>query len=148
MQIFNHKTVVGLFDHDQAIEQAVGQLQKSGFDQEDDDALQIIDQHRLAQESPIEGSGRSIMPQPRHSSPVGGTAAPFNLITEAGTEASNIERSTYHALTDRGVGQEEAWFYARQVARGSSLVIIEATKERAAQAAGIMNQAGAKTLES
>lgn len=148
MQIFNHKTVVGLFDNDKDVEQAVAQLQESGFGQEGDDSLQIIDEHRLAQETPIDAPGRKIIARPGPGVASAGPAVEFNPVTEAGTEASNIERSTYQALTDRGLGDEEASFYARQVTRGNSLVIAETTKERAAKAADIMNQAGAKTLES
>jgi len=148
MHIFNHKTVVGLFDSDQDVEQAVAQLQESGFGQEDDNALRIIDRHRLTQESPIDAPGQEALIQPQQGLSASGPAVIYNPITEAGTEANNVERYTHQALTDSGLGDEEASFYARQVARDNSLVLVETTKERAAEAANIMSQAGARTLES
>jgi hypothetical protein len=145
--IFNNKTVVGLFDNDKDMETALDQLQKLGFGPEDEASLEIIDQYRLAQETPIDALGGEIPAQPKRGLVVDGAAVGYNPITDAGLEIGNIEQRTHEVLTDRGLGDEEAWFYARQVARGNSLIIIETDQEQTVEAADLLKQAGARTLE-
>lgn len=147
MQIFNKTTVVGLFDNDQAVEKAVAQLQEHDLDRGDDTALQIIDDNRLTQELPSEAAGRKAVSQPGTNVAAGGPAVLFTPSKDVGSEATNIEQGAYDLLTDRGLGKEEASFYARHVARGNKLVILETGEDKAAQASDIMRAAGARTLE-
>jgi hypothetical protein len=142
IKIFNSKTVVGLFDNDQAVEQAVSRLQELGFG-EKEDAIQIIDQHRLAQEAPVKATAREAVPQPGSGIAAAGPAAAFNPISEGG-EAKAIERSIFEFLIDQGLSDEEARFFSQHTTAGGKLVVIETTRERAGHAEGAMKEASAK----
>ena len=144
MKLFNSKTVVGLFDNDQAVEQAVTRLQELGFGAEDEDAIQILDQHRLAQEAPIEAASQDVIAQPETGLAAGGPAGLFNPITKAGVEDSSVEQETFDFLTDQGLGRDEARFFSQHVAGGGKLVVVETTKERAGEAEAAMKTASAK----
>lgn len=149
MQLFNNNIAVGLFDSDQDVEKAVSQLQERGFGAENDETIQIIDEHRLTTETPIDVPSQNILAQ---TNPGMGGVAPaveFNPVSAAGAEAGAgaIERSTLEFLQDKGLGEEESSYYARQVARGNSLVVVETTEERAAKAADLMNETGARAMK-
>ena len=143
IRIFNSKTVVGLFDNDQAVEQAVSCLQKLGFGEAEDD-IQIIDQHRLAQEAPVEATTQEAIAQPGTGIAAKGPASVFNPITEAGLEGRVTERSIFEFLIDQGLGDEEARFFSQHTSSGNKLVVVETTKERAGQAEEAMKEASAK----
>ncbi len=147
MQIFNKTTVVGLFGSDYEIEEAVAQLQEHNLDRGNGTKLEIIDDNRLSQELPSEAAGRKAVPQPGTNVAAGGPAVLFTPTKDVGTDKNNIEQGAYDLLTDRGLDNEEAAFYARHVARGNKLVILETEEEKAAQASDIMRAAGARTLE-
>lgn len=147
MQIFNKTTIVGLFGSDQEVEKAVAQLQEHNLDKGRDNALQIIDDNRLNQEMPTQAAGRKAVSQPGTGVAAGGPAVLFTPAKEVGTEKNNIERSAYQFLTGEGLGNEEASFYARHLARGNKLVILKTSEDKASKASEIMRAAGARTLE-
>jgi len=134
--ILNKTTVVGLFDNDKDVEKAVTALQKEGFGK-DDNKIRIVDEHRLAQETPID------VPQKSFVQPGETIAEPATAGTIANKTAVS-EQSARESLMKLGLDQEEAEFHARHVTRGSSLVVIEADEARAPEAEKIMAQANAR----
>jgi hypothetical protein len=144
MNIFNDKTVVGLFDTDQAVEVAITELHKQGFGQEEDE-IRIVDENRLSQETPIgpltQGAGAAI-PGPGPTRPVGPLET--KELEPTIPESAATERKVKELLTDKGFGNEEASFYAQHVRRGSALVIVKTTEEQAPKALDIMKRANAK----
>jgi hypothetical protein len=141
-KIFNSKTVVGLFDNDQAVEQAVSRLQKLGFGEEEEDAIQIIDQHRLAQEAPVEVASQEVITQPGKGVTAGGRVAVFD--TKASGQGSAAEQEIFEFLTGQGLDEEEARFFSQHMSSGNKLVVVETTKERAGEAGEAMKEASAK----
>lgn len=144
MKIFNDKTVVALFDADKNVEKAVAQLQAHGFGSKDEQEIQIVDKHRLSQEMPINVSGEGPMLRANRGVTAGAPATVYQPAAKAGTEAAAIERSAHQVLFELGLNSEEAAFFARHVARGNSLVIVDTTKERANEALNIVQQFGVK----
>jgi hypothetical protein len=141
MDLFDSKVVVGLFDNDEDLDQAVAKLQEHGFGQGDDE-IQLVDGRRLPQETPASTQNQRIVVSPATGSggQLAGSVAAFDL-GDADMNETNLETR----LTEMGVDNEEATFYARQVKRGNALVIVETDEEeRGIEALNIMKQANAK----
>jgi hypothetical protein len=143
IKIFNSKKVIGLFDSDQDVDQTVSRLQELGFGEEED-SIQIIDQHRLAQEAPADVVSQEVVTQPDKGVAAGGPAAVFDPKTKAGGEGSAAERKIFEFLTGQGLGEEEARFFSQHMSSGNKLVVVKTTKERAGQAEEAMKEASAK----
>lgn len=142
MKIYNNETVVGVFDNDKNVEQAVNKLEEMGLSQ-DDDEIQVVDQNRMGQESTVD--------TPVAASPAPGTAGPGPAIVTSKTadqdnQILNVEADVENMLTKLDVDGEEATFYARQVARGAKLMIVKTDSEHAPLALDIFKQTGANAL--
>lgn len=146
MKIFNSKTVVGLFDRGKDIEKAIDQLQKQGFGQDDEKEVRIIDERHLAQEMPVDVVGQRIIAQPDKGLAAGNPAVLYDPGSQAGVEAGTVERNAQEVLTRLGIDDREASFFAQHIARGNSVVVVETSEERAAEALKIMQQANATAL--
>lgn len=142
MKIFNQKNVIGLFDRDKDVEKVVDALQKRGFGEDNDDEIRIIDRHRLPQEIPVDVPEQQIIPQTGtgHSPLPGPGGTMFDPIDDAGIESESIQDTVREYLVSMGLGDEEARFHAMHVARGSSLVVVDTTKDRAVEAEEVMSQ--------
>lgn len=119
-------------------------MHNQGFGQEEDE-IQIIDKNCLSQETPIGSLDHSTgvtAPAPGTTGPAGPFASGESGPTIPESEAT--ERQVTELLTDGGLGNEEASFYAQHVRRGSALVIFETTEKRAPEGLEIMTQANAK----
>lgn len=141
----NNKTIVGLFDNDKYMEEAITKLQEQGFGK-DNEKFHIIDEAHLKQQAP------AVTPTPTIPSgqPHAGTVPVSNvddLMPGEDNTPVRIERSVYDMLTDLGLEEAEATFYARHVARGSSLVVLKTDQEHASKAIGIMEQFDARTVK-
>jgi hypothetical protein len=147
MSIFNNSTVVGLFDNGKDVENALARLQEYGFGRDDEDEIQIIDEHRLAQELPVDTLGQRIIAQPDHGLAAGSPAAVYDPDSQAGVAAGTLERNAQEVLTGMGIGESEASFFARHIARGNPVVVVDTTEERASEAFKIMREANARTME-
>lgn len=139
MDILN-KTVVGLFDNDAQVEQAVKELQKEGFGQQDNERISVIDEYRLTEEIPLDEYGQQKI-TPAAASGTGSAGLPTIPTPVVQSDSQSIENAVNDLLNDLGVGEEEATFYARQVARGNKLVIVEVGEDQAAEVLRIMQQA-------
>jgi len=144
VDLFGKKIVVGLFDNDEDVNQAVETLQQRGFG-EDDDEIQLVDEHRLAQEKPVPTRNQRIVASPGMGS--GGTARGSAVLLDTASDEQQRANETIieNKLIDIGLEGEEATFYAQQLSRGNKLVVVEVDDEdEAAEALGIMKQANAK----
>ncbi len=142
MDLFTSKKVVGLFDNQEDLGQAVGKLHERGFGQEEDDLL-LIDKDHLSGETPILQQDEPFIVTPLSSSGTGGaTAVPTEK--NVGTEKKSgmiIEDK----LTDLGIDDDERSFYAQHLRRGNTLVVVEADDDEAAESAQrIMKQTASK----
>lgn len=127
------KTVVGLFSSGKDAERAMNELDKQGFDVENH-KIQVIDQSRLMAEQPVEmtGKGEGVAVTPNT-----GPTFPIPPVSIPESDAKTVETNARAMLTDLGVDEEEASFYAGHVAHSSTLIVLEADEERAAQALNI-----------
>jgi hypothetical protein len=144
MTLFNNnETVLGLFGNTKNMEKAINNLSEQGL-VNDEEKLQIIDEQHLKQQAPDIATAPSVVPQQAHTDtvPVG-----IEEIIKSGEDNANrVERNSHDMLTDFGLDDAEAKFYARHVARGNSLVILEIDKEQASKATDILEQFDATTL--
>lgn len=147
MRIFNETVVVGLFDSAKDAEKAVTDLDKQGFSPQSDDEIEVIDKTNLEGGIPIdkqgEGEGVAVPPPTGTAGPVG-PVTPSKPVETPEADVRSIEMSVKDRLTDRGVDDEEAEYFARQAARGNTLIVVETSKERAPKALNILEQANAR----
>lgn len=147
MLFSNEKYVIGLFDNDQDVEEAVQILQDHGFGAEDEDELQILDQNRLAGETPIV--------EERLSDQTGGvitapaeTGRTVPVVSTSATESTNrtvgAERNIQEQLTGYGLSDEEAAFYARHLLQDGLLVVVETDADRISEAVEAMKKTNAR----
>ncbi|MCB0168286.1 MAG: hypothetical protein KDI79_28925 [Anaerolineae bacterium] len=138
----NRKTVVGIFDEDANVEQAIEGLQALGYGLKSDD-ISIIDQHQLDPEVP-ENFGVGIQPIS-----TGGQVYPAAVPTvQAQPESGNYEptlhtvRRLEETLVDAGVGDEEADFFAQRVIHGAKLVVVQVKPDDVPAVEQIFEEAG------
>lgn len=140
MKIFNEKTVVGLFDNDSAVEEALSTLQERGFGEEDEDDIRVIDQNRLPIETPINQPVQSsgpILPGTADAAASRSTVVSSGEEPDRATVRAEVKRN----LADLGLSEDESDFFADHVSRGNPLVIVETSADRAQEALDIMQQA-------
>jgi hypothetical protein len=131
MDLFNSRTVVGLFDNQEDLGQALSNLHKQGFGETEDD-LVLINEDHLAGENPLMRQDKPFVV----SSLLGDDTMAEGDISEVALE----ER-----LMDLGIDEKEVNFYARQIKRGHTLVIVETDDDKAQQAHDIMRLFNAKS---
>jgi hypothetical protein len=137
MSIFhNNKTVVGVFDGDQEAEQAINILSKQGYGLEDSgDHIEVIDQYRFTNSSVSPDEVLAVPP------PLGANNPPGMVVTSDNPQnPGEMEGMVKRELTDKGLEEDEAAYFARHVARGGVLVVLETTAERAEQASAIVDR--------
>lgn len=143
MNIFdNKKTVVGLFSSTGDADKVLNELQDRGFGAKDSDSkLEVIDQFRLTGETDADTASERVVAAP--SSPAGPvtTGGPYG--TEQ-AEESVEQQNVRETLTDMGVNNEDASFYARQVVRGNTLIVVQADEDKAKEALELIKQVQAR----
>ncbi len=142
MKIFNDKVAVALFDNDKDVEDAVQELHDRSFGAEQEDEIQIIDQARLSVETPSKGPVADVADIPRRGT--SGAAGRTAVGVAGSSEPQQIEVNVSNTLVDLGIGREEADFFGRHVARGSAVVVVDTTEERAQEALEIMKKHNAR----
>jgi hypothetical protein len=145
MDLFSNKTVIGLFDNQEDLGQALSKLHKQGFGEKEDD-LVLIDEHHLAGANPfmqqgLMEQGQQFIVAPASSSGVGGAA----VVGDASMPDEVSETALEEKLTDLGIDESEADFYARQVNRGNTLLVVETDDEQAQKVYDIMREANGKS---
>lgn len=129
MKIFNSKTIVGLFDSDVDVENATKALQAQGIDKDEDTDIEIYDSRRLAQEKEVMTT-KGTLAAPS-SAGAGRTAVAVSKPDDSSSEKGQIELKMIDVLTGHGLDDSEAEFFARRVAHGSKLILVDTTKEMA-----------------
>lgn len=147
MRIFGERVVVGLFDNAKDAEKAVTDLDEHGFSPQSDDKIEVIDQTNLEDGIPIdkqgEGEGVAVPPPTGTAGPVG-PVTPTKPVEIPEADAQSIEVSVKDKLTNWGVDEEEADYFARQAARGNTLIVVETSKDQASKALDILEKANAR----
>lgn len=138
----NRKTVVGIFDEDAHIEQAIEGVQALGYGLESND-ISIIDHYQLDQEAP-ENTGVVIQPIS-----TGGQLYPAAVPAVQDPTDGDAQKPTVHTLnrlketlTDAGIKNEEADFYAQRVVHGAKLVVVQAKPDDVTEVEQIFEEAG------
>jgi len=145
MDLFSNKTVAGLFDNQEDLGQVLSKLHDQGFGEDEDD-LVLIDEHHLAGANPFMQQGLGQQSQqfivaPTSASGVGGAA----IVGDESLADDVSETALEDRLTGLGIDEEEANFYARQVNRGNTLLVVETDDDAAQQVYNIMRGANAKS---
>jgi hypothetical protein len=144
MRIYNNETVVGVFDSDKNVDQAISKLAKIGLSQDNDDEIQVVDQSLIDQQPTVDTPAVTAAPAPGTASP--GAAVIAGKSAEQGNQGSAIQSSIEDMLEKLDVDGDEATFYARQVARGAKLMVVKTDAEHAPLALDIFKQSGANAL--
>jgi len=137
MGIFNnHKTIVAVFDSDQELEQVTQQLNNRGLIPEDDDQFVVIDH---AADDTVDTEGR---PFPVPAAVPAGTASGsglvglpviLNPVRHADDDQLDNGYDAQSWLTDKGLDDDAASYYAMQIKRGSKVLILEADKDHVSE---------------
>ncbi len=137
------KTVVGLFGQDHEVDHVVRGLQDRGFGR-DEGSIEILDQHRLGQEAPIDAPG---LARPKFEAAGGEHVLPvFEPVTEAGIETPLLRQTVFDMLNEVGLDDEEADFFAQQVERGAKLILVETGKASVSDVLAIMEKVDGRTV--
>lgn len=127
----NDKVVLSLFDSGADADKAVQALAEHDFG----DEVQVFDRGRMKGETPVDEP--SVVASPAVEIGSGGSVIHTpDVDTEenaAGSEETALTAEMHDKLTRLGVGKEEATFYARRVAGGSVLVVVETDRIKEAQ---------------
>ncbi|MBI1879704.1 MAG: hypothetical protein HYR94_16035 [Chloroflexi bacterium] len=144
MNILNHqRTVVGLFSNEANIEQVLNNLQDSGFYDRKETEVILIDQNYLIQtlaEAPYLKITETSHGGRDASAILGAADARLPLASAETFSASNI----IDTLTDMGIENEEAAYFALQVTRGNPLLAIRTNQEHAEEVLRIVEKADAR----
>jgi hypothetical protein len=143
MGIFDKtQPVVGLFSDDADVQRVVERLQAKGYGLEDEEDFVIIDRSWV--EAEISGGGRG-MAVPAGDGSSGSVAVvpqPFDPgqtrweSTQEGVEAIKS------AITDTGVDDEAAEFFAQRVARGATVIVVQADEEEVGEIQRLFEEVG------
>src|SRR5688572_15852369 len=135
MDIFNnHKTIIAVFDNDQQLEQATQQLNNRGLIPEEDDQFVVIDH---ASDDTVDPEGRpfvvpAAVPTNTGGSGIGGVPVILNPVQHSDDLVDN-RYDTQSWLTDKGLDDDAASYYAMQVKRGGKVLILEADKDHVSE---------------
>ncbi|MBN1995152.1 MAG: hypothetical protein JW953_20845 [Anaerolineae bacterium] len=141
MDLFSNKTVVGLFDNQEDLGQALSKLHQQGFGEEEDELI-LVDQDHVAGENPFLQQEKQVVVPPL---PTSGDGISAVLDNDIPADDEIPETVLEEKLMDLGIGEKEVGFYARQVKRGNTLVVVETDDEKAQQAYDIMRHFNAKS---
>ncbi len=138
MGIFNnHKTIVAVFDNDQQLEQVTQQLNNRGLIPEDDDRFTIVDH---ASDDPVDPEGRAF-PVPAavpaagttSGSGLGGVPVILNPVHHPDDDLVDNRYDAQSWLTDKGLDDDAASYYAMQIKRGGKVLILETDKDHVSE---------------
>ena len=124
------RTVVGLFDNSQDLEQALNEFHSRGFGE---DEISI-------QQSPIIGQDKKLVTDPDTGDVSGVMLDPDARVASHPGVVVEMD-DPIDTLVDLGVPSEEAPFYAEGVKEGGTLLIVQTDNERAPAALNIMRLA-------
>lgn len=144
MNPLRHKTVAALFDNQQALQKAVHELQKQGFERKEH--IIVLDEDRVAAENPLLKPDEDSQSSPRLVG-TGTAVGPRGVTNATDADFPTIETVAKDKLREAGLGLEEAAFFARQIDRGNSVVIVEIEEEQQTQQAfKILQQRGSTQI--
>jgi hypothetical protein len=131
------RTVVGLFDNSQDLEQALKELQARGFGEDEINIQQdpIIGQDKKLVADPDTGEVSGVMLD--SDSPA---ASNSGVVVELGDPIGT--------LVDMGVSSEDAHFYAEGVKQGGTLLIVQTDNERIPEVVNVMSMANTSRVTS
>ena len=139
MDMFSNRIVIGLFDNQEDLGHALSKLHKQGFGEEEE--LVFINEDHVVGESSVRQQDEPFVVSP---SSVSETETKAILDDDPLAEDNIPGIALEEKLMDLGIDEKEVSFYARQVKRGNTLVIVE-TDDKAQQAHDIMHQFNAKS---
>ena len=148
MNIFHNKEkVVGLFDNERDVEQTVARLQELGLS-ENDGQFEIIDKNRLESKIPLQESEPDTQSSPRAVG-TGTAVGPMGVTRSEFVETPTVETKAKERLTHLGIGEEEATFFARHIARHGTVVVVETgSRVQADEVARLMQTGNARVSKS
>jgi hypothetical protein len=151
------KTVIGLVGRADEAQKAIDELLKSGFDRKD---IGVISSDLLREAGAamagatkgmtLGGLAGALLAATAFIIPGIGpvVAAGPGLALMAGTAAGAIAGGLIGAMTERGVPEDDAHFYAEGVRRGGTLITVNAkTDELAARAVDVLKRHGARDVD-
>jgi len=131
--------IIGLFEDKQDLACAVKGLYNRGFNQEE---IEVIAPNPISQRRLMSRQDRRVAASVGPSF-VSSVAIPYNSPSKTGTDSGSIAIDLMGRLTNMGVPEAEACFYAVNVKRGNALLIVQSCQERVSIAHRIMRQANA-----
>jgi hypothetical protein len=137
------KTIIGLFSDPKEMEKALMDLHEQGFGEEEEN-LQVINGEQVEQQP-------QIMIAAPVSSPgqIAAGSVPLvvdELVEDAGVDGPQQQRNMQERFKKMGLDDEEATFYAQNLARGSTVVVLETDEEHVAQAMETLDQFRARAV--
>lgn len=148
MDIFHddRERVVGLFDNERDVEQTITQLQELGLNQ--DVEFELIDKNRLENKIPLQESDPDTQSSQR-SVGRGTYVGPSGVTRSEFVETPTVETKAKERLTHLGIDDEEAAFFARHIARHSTVVVVQAgSPVQADEVARVMQSPNARVSRS
>jgi hypothetical protein len=140
--LHKNKIIVGVFDDDQEAERAINLLSRQGYGIKDKgDHIEVIDQHRFAASGTIVDEVLAVPPPLGANNPPG-----MGVDRDTRYTPTEMEEAVKQDLLDRGLEEDEAIYFARHVARGGVLLVLETSEERAAQASAVIEQLSHPTV--
>lgn len=138
--------VIGLFD-DVETQEVIDALAEQGLA----DNYTLIDKDNLVEERilavpPGSTAGGSVAASGAGAMPVIGT----NQVVPGSAEdetSRNVSDFTLDNLTDYGISESEAAYYAQNIEQGAELLIVEVNETQADQVEDLMREAGAQNLQ-
>ena len=131
--------VIGLFDSERDVEQTIAELNKLGLNQKDGD-LELIDQDRLTSKIPLSSTPDTQNTQ--RAVGIGTAVGPTGVTRSEFVESPTLQQRSEQRLVEVGVAGEEATFFARHIARGSTVLVVKAGNREQADEVVHLMQAG------
>jgi hypothetical protein len=139
----SHKTVVGLFDSAKDIEDIMDKL--IAHELGEDDTPTIIDHEQFKPEIETEEQVGEGVASPAPGTITTAGPAVVQPTETPGTDRAIVEKEAKATLVNLGVDNEEANFFARQVARGSTLLVVKTSETTAAEAKSIIDDKSSRS---
>jgi hypothetical protein len=134
----DRKIVLGLFNDDAGVKQAITQLHHHGFGQDKGDDIKVIDQSYLEIES-SNAPNRKVKRQEATADSERANIV-FDPVTGFHLNPDAVAKGAAKALDHLGVADEEADFYGKRIARGETLVVVETSEDRAPEVSRVIKQ--------
>ncbi len=141
MNVFNNTTIIGIFNSEKDLGDAIKALQERDFGKEGQE-LRVLDQTRMSQDALVQEDKPDVIVPPISGS---GTPLPaYGPMNQAtGSETEVMRENVQRELEKLGLDSGEAAFYADKVPTGNALLIVETDEERTEEALSIMKEANA-----